>query len=106
MPEGRDGGLGGKPFSRATSSRSAWFSVRSAVIVACCASTSERRTALSDRNRRNLADQHADEVAQLGKREALRRCGIRQQHPERESRPRPQRNLIARQFAPVTPGVR
>ncbi len=74
---------------------------------------------------RTIADQHADTVAQLGKREALQRCGIRQRHPERESRPRPQRNLgwvrdtclcrarhnsisrtypnlVARQFAPVT----
>ena len=38
MPDGRDGGCGGRPFSRATSSRNAWFSVRSAVTVACCAS--------------------------------------------------------------------
>src|SRR4051812_8601061 len=52
MPEGRDGGRGGKPFSRATSSRNTWFSARSAVIVACCASSASRRAALSDRNRR------------------------------------------------------
>jgi hypothetical protein len=52
MPDGRNGGRGGKPFSRATSSRNAWFSVRSAVIVACCASSSARRAALSAWSRR------------------------------------------------------
>src|SRR4051812_29849564 len=30
MPDGREGGRGGRPFSRATSSRSAWFSAFSA----------------------------------------------------------------------------
>ena len=52
MPDGRDGGRGGNPFSRATSSRNAWFSARSATIVACCASTLACRAALSECSRR------------------------------------------------------
>ena len=52
MPDGRNGGRGGKPFSRATSSRNAWFSVRSAAIVACWACASARRAALSAWSRR------------------------------------------------------
>ena len=55
MPDGRNGGRGGKPFSRATSSRSAWFSARSAMIVACCASTAARKAALSECSRRTLS---------------------------------------------------
>jgi len=43
MPDGRDGGRGGKPFSRATSSRKAWFSVRSAALSDCSRRTSPTR---------------------------------------------------------------
>ena len=58
MPDGGDGGddddgaRGGKPLSRATLSCSAWFSTRSALIVACCASTPACRAALLECSRR------------------------------------------------------
>ena len=45
MPDGRNGGRGGKPFSRATSSRSA-------VMVTCCASTLACKAVLSECSRR------------------------------------------------------
>ena len=48
-PEGRDGGRGGRPSSRATSSRRAWLSARATVIVACRACASARGAAASDR---------------------------------------------------------
>ncbi len=77
MPDGRDGGRGGKPFSRAISSRNAWFSARSAVIVACCASTLAYRAALPERSRctsptrrsttsRNSASENASSDAASG----------------------------------------
>jgi len=49
MPDSR---RGGRPFSRATSSRNAWFSARSATIVTCCASTLACKDALSECSRR------------------------------------------------------
>jgi len=49
---------GGNPFSCATSSRNAWFSVRSAAIVACCTSAPLRSAVLSDCNRRTSPTRH------------------------------------------------
>jgi hypothetical protein len=48
-----------------------------------------------------LTDQAADDLSQLGKREPLQRCCIRQRHANGESRRRPQRNHLARESAPV-----
>jgi len=47
MPDGRNGGRAGNPFSCVTSSRDAWFLSRNALIVACCALAPHRRAPIS-----------------------------------------------------------
>jgi len=50
----------------------------------------------------HLTNKAANNVPQLGERESLQRCCIRQRHAGCESRLRPQRNHLARESALVT----
>jgi len=105
MPDGRDGGRGGKPFSRATSSRSAWFSVRSPTIVACCASVPLRSAALSDCSRRTSPTRRPTTSRNSASDKASSDAASGNVMQRGESRHQPQRNHLARESAPVTPGM-
>jgi len=87
MPDGRDGGRGGKPFSCASSSRNAWFSVRSAAWSDCSRRISPTRRSTTSRN---SASENASSDAASG--------NVMQRG---ESRHQPLRNQLAWESAPV-----
>ena len=87
MPDGREGGRGGRPFSRATSSRSTWFSAFSATFATPKSATFD--TNVPTRSRDSASDKVSSAVLSGGGISKVNHA------PHR-------RNCLAREPAPLT----